>query len=538
MIVKPVILAYDVLMEEIQQFPPEMKKFLEEFILPSPNATNLQKGNDRVMSSALWYEKFRRAVEYQEDHLIFKNAIARIAKRRHTFSISPTVEEMFDGIMSELAWADYLNLDSLKDEQVEKIKEIIGRYLEVLKYSRTRSLDADITKTVFSWMACEIDELLFGRHNQELLIDFTYSCLKDNLKHYSPNHHPKEQEIQLKLAILTLIFKPDYSYAQFWLIQKMFPDFKNFSLERAREIGFHFDNIVEQVQKIFKNKYSKDYLSYTKKHIAPFILIKELPNHPANLQDLPNDPLKFSNALMNIYDALLKQTQEKVWRGTIRALIFIVLTKISLAFLIEMPYDQYIAGAINYLPLMVNIGLPPILMLFAGLSVKTPPINNRQMIHNAINNLIVYQKIDSKPFYIGLKRKSSLDIFFNSLYIAFNMAIIFAVIALLRKIGFNIVSISLFFIFVSAVSFFAFRIRNIALELMIQTHKDNFIVSVVEFVFLPFILIGKMLSAALTHSNPFTITLDFLIEAPLKSILKIINSWLKFISQKKEDLDI
>jgi hypothetical protein len=61
---------------------------------------------------------------------------------------------------------------------------------------------------------------------------------------------------------------------------------------------------------------------------------------------------------------------------------------------------------------------------------------------------------------------------------------------------------------------------------------------VVEFVFLPFILIGKYLSAAITKSNPFTITLDYLIEAPLKSIIKISNSWLRFIRQKKDDIDI
>jgi hypothetical protein len=70
-----------------------------------------------------------------------------------------------------------------------------------------------------------------------------------------------------------------------------------------------------------------------------------------------------------------------------------------------------------------------------------------------------------------------------------------------------------------------------------QVTRENILVSIVEFVFLPFILIGKILSNVITKSNPFTITLDFLIEAPLKSIIKITNSWLRFIRQKKEDLD-
>lgn len=525
-------------MEEAPKFPLEMQKFLEEFIKATSIEKDLQKGNERVMNSALWYEKFRRAMEYQEDHLIFKNAIARIAKRQYAFSFSIKTEQMFDGLMSELAWADYINLDTLTEEQVRKIKLIISRYLEVLRHARTKSIENDIQKTIFNWMACEVDELLFGRKDQDLLIDYTYFCLKDNIKYDSHSYHEKEHEVQLKLAILTLVFKPDYSYAQFWIIKKMFPDFTNFSLERAKEIGVHFDNILSQTEKVFKNSYGKDYLSYVKKHIAPFILIKELPAYQSNLSNLFGDSNRFKDTLINVYDNLLQKTQEKVWRGTIRALIFIFLTKISLAFLIEMPYDQYIKGSIDYLPLMVNIGLPPLLMLFAGLSVKTPPSKNRQMVGNAITNLIIYQKIDSKPFYIGRKKLSALDTFFNVLYIIFNIAIIIGVILFLFKIGFNIVSISLFFIFVSAVSFFAFRIRNIALELMIQNHRDNIFISIVEFVFLPFILIGKLLSAALTKSNPFTITLDFLIEAPLKTILKITNSWFKFIRQKKDDLGI
>ena len=71
-----------------------------------------------------------------------------------------------------------------------------------------------------------------------------------------------------------------------------------------------------------------------------------------------------------------------------------------------------------------------------------------------------------------------------------------------------------------------------------QVFRENMIVSVIEFVFLPFILIGKFLSAVITKSNPFTITLDFLIEAPLKTIIKISNSWFRFIKQKKDDIDM
>lgn len=526
-------------MEKELKYKSETGKFIEEFVKLVVSEKNVKKGNDKVMHSALLYEKFRTAIEYQEDHLIFKNAVSRIIYRQYTLSLSRTVESLFDDLMSELSWADYINLEALTETDVLKIKSVIGRYLVLLDLVQTKSsAKYDAQKTVIGWLACEIDEILFPRARQELLIDFTYFCLKDNLSINPEKILTKEQEIQLKLSILTLIFKPDYAYAEFWLAKILFPDLENFSAEYAKEIGRHFDNIISQTERVFYNKFSKNYLSYAKRYIAPFILIKELPNYQRDLTSIEENPAKLKNLLMLVYDNLLSKTRDKVWRGTIRALIFIFLTKISLAFIIEMPFDQYFNGSIAYFPLMVNIITPPCLMFFAGILVKNPPAKNRDVVANAITNLLEYEKIDSKPFRIGLKRYSSLEKIFNFLYLVFNLGIVTGVIALLIKIGFNFIGILLFFIFISAVSFFAFRIRNIALELMMQPLKENLVVSSIEFVFLPFILIGKFLSAKLTKSNPFTITLDFLIEAPLKSLMKISNSWVRFIKQKKDDIDI
>jgi hypothetical protein len=515
----------------------EVQKFLEEFIELASSDKNLKKGNDKMMHSAFLYEKFRTAMEYQEDHLIFKNAVSRIIRRQYALSFSVTADSLFNDLLNELAWADYINIDSLTDEEVSKIKSVINRYLVLLGAVKSRTMPKyDAQKIIIGWMSSEIDEIFFCRKRQELMVNFAYNSLKDNLKQTEPASE-KLHEIQLKLSILTLIFKPDYSYAQYWLAKKIFPEFEHFNLEYAAQIGKHFDNVVGQIDKVFKNRFSKEYLSYTKRYIVPFILIKELPNYQGNLKPILDSREKLTDWLMDVYDRLIDKTKTKVWRGTFRALIFILLTKISLAFIVEMPFDQMLRGSINYIPLAINIFVPPLIMLFAGLSVKTPSANNRPTVYSAVSNLLSYGKLESKSFYIGEKKKSPAEVFFNVLYFIFNLAVLFGVTYLLFKIGFNLVSVTLFFIFISAVSFFSFRIRNIALELAIQVTRENILVSIVEFVFLPFILIGKILSNVITKSNPFTITLDFLIEAPLKSIIKITNSWLRFIRQKKEDLD-
>jgi len=523
---------------ENQHYSLETQKFIEEFVALS-NIKNLRSGNEQMMHSALFYEKLRTAVDYQEDHLIFKNAVERIIKRKFALSFSVSAESLYNDLIDELAWADHINPDSIKTEDVHKIKHIIHRYI-VLLHSVKPSVfkQYDNQKIIISWLAAEIDEMLYNHKPQELLVDFAYDALKDNLRSSTPQFFHKESELQLKLALKTLIYKPDFAYIQFWVAKKIYPKFNDFTLEEAKNIGAHFDEFLFQIDKVFNSPFRKEYLVYAKKNIAPFLLIKELPHYQNSLEVYRNQPQILHVWLMDIYDSALVKTRDKVWRGTIRALIFILITKISLALLIEVPYDKMFQGGVEYFPLMINILVPPALMFLSGISIVKPSAKNRQITANMINNLIFYRKLDDKPFFINPHRKSGLELFFDGLYFLLNLAILIAVVYLLVRIGFNVLSIILFFFFVSAVSFFSFRIRNIALELSVHRSRDNFFISTIEFLFLPFVLIGKLLSAAVSKYNPLIITLDFLIEAPLKTIIRIINFWLKFVRQKKEDIDI
>lgn len=516
----------------------ETQKFIEEFITLS-SKKNLQTGNEQMMHSALFYEKFRTAVEYQEDHLIFKNAVSRIIRRKYALSFSVSAESLYNDLIDELAWADYINPEVLTHVEVSRIKETINRYITLIHSVRPSVFKQyDHQKIIIGWMAAEIDEILYNHRRQELIIEFAYQSIKDNLRSNVPEIFRRESELQLKLAIITLLFKPDYSYVQYWVAKKIYPDFNNFTLEKAREIGSHFEEFLYKIEKVFNSPFKRDYLIYVKKNLAPFLLIKELPNYQNNLELYKSQPQVLHIWLMDIYDHQVLRARDKVWRGTIRALIFILITKISLALLLEIPYDRLFQDGISYFPLFINILVPPALMFFSGLSIVRPSLKNREVVSDMVNNLIFYQRVDNKPFFINPRRKSGVELFFDFLYFILNIAILFAVVYFLDKIGFNALSIILFFFFVSAVSFFSFRIRNIALELSAHRLRENFFISTIEFLFLPFVQIGKILSAAISKTNPFILTLDFLIEAPLKSIIKLTNSWLRFIKQKKEDIDV
>ena len=522
-----------------EKYSPEMAHFLAEYLKNIPQEKNLKSGNDKMMHAALLYEKFRTSIEYKEEHLVLKNAISRILRRRCSLTLNYNPEHIFNDLMSELSWADYINPEIISEIDNKKLKKLISTYLPFLKNAKSRVLKKyDIYKIILDWLAVDIDQVLANRQQSDNLVDFAYSVLKNNIKKNDGSVLLKDEEITIKLVILNLIYRPDYAYAQRWLVKNMYQETRQFNENEAVHLAKNFDKYYFSCENIIHHPLRKKITIYLKKSIAPFILIRNLAKYEKDLVQFESNPRKFANSLVLVYQELIKKMRQKVWRATFRSLIFIFLTKLSLAFLIELPADKYLKGGLNLLPFVINIALPPFLMLFSGISIRMPSVKNRQAVTAAIYQLVFKGKIESKQLILDFNEHTVLEKIFNIFYVLINIAIVMTVIYLLRSIGFSLINLILFFIFVSAVSFFSFRIRNIVLELNMRTDRESFIFSVIDLIFMPFVQIGKVFSAVLTKSNPFIITLDYLIEAPLKTIIHIFNSWFKYIRKKKEDIDL
>ncbi|HOX40623.1 MAG TPA: hypothetical protein PK263_00345 [bacterium] len=527
-------------MEEIKSLSQNTNTFLGKFsdALFKPKA-GAESKNEKVLSSALIYEKFRVAIEYQEEHLIFKNAISRIVRRKYTLSSTISSDALYADVVNELAWANYLNPESLTEIQVKSIKEVFSRYLVLLRYARSaRFKKHEVQGVLIGWMACEIDAIVKPSNENEILLDYAYSVLKSTISIEGSRVSEPDHELQLKIVIMMFLLRPDLPQVQLWLVDRIYPKWREFDKEEAKKFARSFDPYFNKVERVLNFPLRSRYLSYVRRNIAPFILIRALlASGKIEESKVKGNPTLFKNLLLEVYDSMVVDAREKVWRGTWRALIFIVLTKISLAFLLEVPFDKYLSGEINYVSLIINVALPPALMLLAGTFVKSPPLNNRIVVANALYNIITKDKVDSKNFILAKREVLPWGNIFNLLYAVFSISIMIGVITLLRRLDFNILSIFLFFFFVSVVSFFSFRIRNIALELAMKRSKDDALTSAMEFLLLPFIRVGKSISERFARLNPFIVALDFLIEAPLKTIMKFTNSWFRFINSKKEELE-
>jgi len=517
----------------------DTQNFLEEYRRLFSGEKNLKRDNDKTIGTALVYEKIRVAIEYQEEHLIFKNAITRILRRKYAYSPNISSDNLFNDLISELAWANYLNPEKLSDESVASVKLIIERYLAILHVVRSgRFKRPDLQKKIIDWLGCELDEIFRPDLERDLLINFAFGFLQKNLIFPENKISKENNELQLKIAIYNLVFKPDLPLIEYWVLKNAYPDWQKLSIDESKKLCRSFDPFYNRIDRVINDPFRKNYLAYTRRFIPPFILLRSaLKSKNFDLSRIKERPGLLMEAVMSEYNLLVKQGRDKVMRGTGRALIFILITKISLAFLIEVPFDRIFSGGINYMSLIINVSLPPILMLVAGTFIKSPPVKNYEAVAKATAEIISGEKILEKPVSLVNTRKSSTFFVFNTIYTFVSLAILSAVIWLLVWLHFNIVSILFFFFFVSVVSFFSFRIRNIALELAMKRSRDDAITTIMELAFLPFIKIGRRVSDQFTTFNPIILFLDFMIEAPLKTIIKLLNSWLKFINNKKEEME-
>ena len=93
----------------------------------------------------------------------------------------------------------------------------------------------------------------------------------------------------------------------------------------------------------------------------------------------------------------------------------------------------------------------------------------------------------------------------------------------------------IFLFFVSVVTFFSYRIRQIVRELRLDD-KESMLTPLVDFFFMPILSLGKFFSQEIAKLNFFIFVFDFLIEAPFKMIFEIVEEWISFVRKRKEEI--
>jgi hypothetical protein len=211
-----------------------------------------------------------------------------------------------------------------------------------------------------------------------------------------------------------------------------------------------------------------------------------------------------------------------------------------IALILEYPLSLKIYNEVNLISLLINTVFPPILMFLIVGFTAIPGFENTKKLYNRIIEIINEDRSFEKTVSFITKQskpKRPTLIFGFTIFYAFTFFITFYLLnIILTFLGFNLLSQIIFVFFITLVSYFGYRIRQIAKQYKLKD-EEGFFKPFLDIFFMPILSVGRSLSRGLAKLNFFTVLFDFFIEAPFKLIIEIVEEWISFVRSKKEEIE-
>ncbi|MEK7633402.1 MAG: hypothetical protein AAB437_00990 [Patescibacteria group bacterium] len=490
---------------------------------------------------ALVYEKVRNAVEFREDHLILRAAIERILKRR--FSLNPDGRGEAENLLRELLWARYFDNGVLGAEDTVIIQALINKYLLLRRQmvvGRDSELRLYLDQFLLDLLTCEVEETLKpeSAQIQSNLTFFIYQVLRKKIKIESLKEDQKDTFFLV--AIEKVFGKSDRSYLRYHLFTTFYKTLSSYSERELQTLMTKLPAIFKKIDDMIANPYVDNLIKFTRKQLPPFLILFSLIKNKTNeLQTILTNKEKLWNEVDQTCREKYQKLGARIRNLAIKSFIYILLTKMLFAIILEIPVSNYFYGEVSRNAIIINSIFPPILMVIILGFFKIPGEENTKKIYRRLTDIINDDKtFETRVAFVPKKSgpKRPLLIFgftvFYSLTFLVTLSLIYEI---LTYINFNLVSQVIFIFFVSVVTFFSYRIRQVTKELKLE-EKESVLMPIVDFFFMPILSLGKFFSSEIAKLNFFIFIFDFIIEAPFKLIFEVVEEWISFVRKRKEEI--
>ena len=520
---------------------------------------------------AFFYEKVRNAVDYDEEHLLRKNAIARILRRQ--IVIEGAVKEtdgpnISEHLLVELIRGSYLPNNSIPEAKIGEIASLLEKYILlknrlVANFNSGLDLNTDIIKAkdligkknnlihwILNMAACEIEENLAPNLVKQTIVDNLFSVLHKSIKLPANLPYEEDLEIQIYLSIGRTFSKFDADMLSFVLFKYYNPDWLKLSAnEKLSEsdrnrVADIANNILPLREKI-NNQLSHPLIKQLDRIVRVYalyfsILAETIDSDPAKVyNELQKGEKSFIALIRKVCNKKYLKAKSKLWRSALRGILYIFLTKSIFVLIIEVPAIKFFNEPINPVSLGINIAFPAVLLFFIVFLTRLPSESNTAKIIGGIKEIAFVGSEKKQP--IALRQPSRRnwikDGIFHIIYAASFCFSIIVVIWALNKINFNWVSIIIFLFFLAFVSFFSVLTTKGIKELVIVERRENLFTFLLDLFYMPIILVGRWLSGEFAKVNVFIFLFDFIIEAPFKVLVEIAEDWTKYVRERRDNME-
>lgn len=485
------------------------------------------------------YERMRYFVDHKEEHTIRRSAIERMLKRKLVFEQQ---KEVGRSLVHELVSAGYLPNESATERAAAQVQRIAHAYAALERAVRSRTSDQKILAPIIGLAASEIEALWYGTVIDDLIAKAFYESIRPRVSCDAPLSE-EELNAQVYIACRRTLLRNDdqvIRYA-FWCDVRSQPADENLSIEPEEDesSAISADRYIlfaKRMHIALNHPLGNQFSVKLRNHAIYFALIREIAEtHGAATERIMGDPELLAREAEQLLKPKYEKTNRRARQSGIRAVIYIMCTKILLAAGGELPYEIFILHAVNYPALAINIIFHPLLLLAMTWSIAPLGAENTRLVLAGMREILYGEnkqliRLNSK------KSKGALHLFFGACY-AVLVCAIFGLIAWgLYRLHFNPVSAALFLFFLTVVSYLGFRVRYTAQQWRVRISEDEGGLSLfVSALTLPIVRVGRWMSKTFSSINLLVFIMDFIIETPFKLLLKFFDGFLSFLKEKKEE---
>lgn len=472
------------------------------------------------------YEQLRNAAENTEEHLLLQNAIRRFYKQLFVTRDERLLATSGNELAVELTLAGYLPNNTLVKEQLDTISDFAtSHYKAYEKLQKRRGINPDTsTAWLLDTLSVAVSHVVSPVWQDTAFVDVAYLYFEKVQLANAPKNTSEDDDTGASLfaAVHKALLKSDTATIRGGLMDRYGIGVND--LERYIAYNQHIDRLLQSP--------GEDTLyRMVDRQGAPLRIIRRMiEDRPDFLQLLPR-----RNAFLDAFEQQVgkeySHIASKVNRAIVRSVIFLVITKFLVGIAIEVPYDFWAHDGIMWQPLIINLFFPPLYMIALRLTLNLPGYANTTALVDRVDVMLYGDRVSLAKTTAGSRSYGQM---FSAVYVLSCLIVFSAVMWLLLTLGFSLVHIAIFLIFISTASFLGFRISRLIRELEVVRSKSNGLTFIRDFIYLPFVVVGRWMSEKYAKINIVALILDMLIELPLKTVLRLVRQWGAFIDDRKD----
>lgn len=509
-----------------------------ESVVAATNGEETIEVSVPASTAASIYEKVRNTLDYQEEHLLRRNAIERILRRYRGGGETP--ERMAGELLKELVWAKYLPNKTIPVSLGNTIAIILGKYeplfaaVIAVKANRER-----LNNWLLDVVATEVEYTLAPPMADEAMASFMYEEMRSRID-WDPKFGLSDETKDLRLytAIHRTLLKSNAATLRFRLLTLYYPMWAGVQATPllSDELAANIVRVIETIETEIFHPLTDRLSRVLRRKAGIFRVLRDAFLHAKDQSKLLNDAGALDDAVKESLHHRTEDFRIRLRRTVVRTVLFLFITKMLLALVLEVPYDLFIVQDASWYPLLVNITFHPLFLALIGLTVSIPEKKNVEDYQAAVRAIAVGAQHQLLTVRVKRETRGTWFNIFVVLY-ALLFIVVFGVIAsILHGFGFHALSIGLFVFFLSLVTFFGIRIRSSTKDVVASDARNGFIGTAFDIVLLPIVRAGAWLSIRVAKINVFIYFFDFIVEAPLKVAIEFVESWLTFVRERKEEI--